>query len=97
MLTLSVADHTLQGPALVTVSPHAVALYRSAPHGSPRNSWQAVVGALHQLGDVVRVYLDTPIPIAADVTMGAVQELGIQPGRELWVAVKAPSFEVSAG
>lgn len=97
VLTLSIADHRITGPVLVTVSPHAVALYRDTPHGSPRNAWKAEVGAVHQLGDVMRVYLDTPVPIAADVTLGAVEELGIEPGRELWVVVKATGFEVAAG
>ena len=94
-LTLSIADRTIDGPVLVTVAPHAVALHRDAPQGSPRNTWLAVVGALHQLGDVVRVYLDTPIPMVADVTVGAVRDLEIAPGHELWVAVKATGFNLS--
>lgn len=94
-LSVSIADHAVAGPVLVTISPHAVALHREAPHGSPRNTWPAVVGAVHPLGDVARVYLDTPLPMVADVTMSAVAELEIAPGRELWVAVKATGFEVS--
>ena len=97
VLTLSIADRTIEGAVRVTIAPHAVALYRDAPEGSPRNTWQAVVGALHQLGDVVRVYLDTPLPIVADVTLGAVRDLDIAPGHQLWAAVKATSFEISPG
>ena len=38
--TVAVAEETA-GPVFVAVRPESVALYLSAPHGSPRNVWPA--------------------------------------------------------
>lgn len=90
---VAIADKALAGDVLLTVSPHAVALHGSAPSGSPRNSWRTTVVDLHRLGDVVRVHVDQPVPLVVDVTPGAVDELAIEPGRDVWVAIKATSFD----
>lgn len=97
VLEVAVADRSLTGPVLLTVAPHAVALHGSAPSGSPRNSWPTTVVDLHRLGDVVRVHVEQPVPLVIDVTPGAVEELDIVPGRELWVAIKATSFDPQHG
>jgi molybdate transport system ATP-binding protein len=40
-------------------------------------------------GDVVRVSVDGPVPLLADVTPLAVAELGLEPGAPIWASVKA--------
>ena len=85
---LSVADH-LDGPAFVTFSPGAVALYRTRPDGTPRNLWQATIEGLERHGDNVRIHLEGPLTASADVTPAAVADLDLSPGQRIWAAVKA--------
>jgi molybdate transport system ATP-binding protein len=82
-------DNRVNGPAYVAFPPSAVALFRSRPDGSPRNTWHATVAGLERHGDNVRVRLDGPISVAADVTAAAVAELELAPGVTVWAAVKA--------
>ncbi|GAA3939895.1 ABC transporter ATP-binding protein [Actinomadura viridis] len=91
---LDIADH-LEGEVFLAFAPSAVALYRSKPDGSPRNLWQARVGAVERHGDRVRVRLDgPPLPAAADVTPAAVAELQLTEGDRVWAAVKATETHV---
>jgi len=87
-LEFSVAE-AIEGPAYVAFSPAAVALYRSRPDGTPRNLWQAKIEGIEQHGDSIRIHLDGPITVSADVTPAAVADLDLTPGEELWVSVKA--------
>ena len=80
---------TADGPVHLVVPPTAVALHRSAPDGSPRNVWQATVADLQPAFERVRVVLDGSLPVVAEVTPGAVEELGLQVGSSVWAAVKA--------
>ncbi|MGZ4589667.1 MAG: ABC transporter ATP-binding protein [Actinomycetes bacterium] len=95
--SLTTAEHP-DGPVFVAFAPSAVALYRTHPEGSPRNSWQVRVAALEQLGDTVRVSLDgvggRSLDVAADITAGAVAELDLAPGTLAWASVKATETQV---
>ena len=82
------------GDVLVTVAPHAVALYRSPPDGSPRNTWSAPVDDLEAVGDRVRVALAGPLPLVAEITPAAVAEMSLTPGDHVWVTLKATELEV---
>lgn len=93
-LLLTIADTALDGAVLLTIHPTAVSLHQQRPSGSQRNVWSSTVELVEPLGDIVRVTLDAPIPIAVDVTPGAVDSLGLAPGSQIWAAVKAT--EVSA-
>ncbi|GIJ68513.1 ABC transporter ATP-binding protein [Virgisporangium ochraceum] len=87
-LTLTVAD-TVHGDAFVAFPPAAVALHRSRPDGSPRNTWPATITGLQRHGDNLRVQLTGPITVAADITPGAATQLDLGPGHQVWAAVKA--------
>ena len=92
--TLTAADAAgCPGDALVAIHPRAVALHRRRPDGSPRNTWQGRVDALDIHDDQVRVHLDGPVPIVAQITAGALADLAIIEGDELWVAVKATEID----
>ncbi len=82
------------GDVLVTVAPHAIALYRARPDGSPRNTWSASVDDLEAVGDRVRVALAGPVPLVAEITPAAVADLGLAPGDTVWATVKATELEV---
>ncbi|MGI5168993.1 ABC transporter ATP-binding protein [Spirillospora sp. CA-253888] len=91
---LDTAD-SLEGEVFVAFSPASVALYRSRPDGSPRNLWRTTVGAVERQGDRVRVRLDgPPFAAAADLTPGAVAELGLIEGSTVWAGVKAAETHV---
>lgn len=83
------------GAVLVTVAPAAVALYRSRPDGSPRNTWTATVDDVEAVGDRVRVALAGPVPVVAEVTPAAVADLALVPGDDLWATVKATELTVT--
>jgi molybdate transport system ATP-binding protein len=92
------AEGTDVGAAAVAVfSPSAVAVFRSAPQGSPRNAFEVVVAELEPRGDLVRVHAGDGL--AADVTLGSAAELGLAPGDRLVFSVKATEVRVlpSAG
>jgi molybdate transport system ATP-binding protein len=82
------------GDVLVTIPPHAVALFRSRPDGSPRNTWPVPVDDLEAVGDRVRVALGGPVPLVAEVTPGAVADLALTPGDAVWATVKATEVDV---
>ncbi len=74
---------------LATFSPDAIALSIQPPLGSPRHRWQGTVAALAPYGHALRVLLRTDVgDLIADVTPAAATELGLVPGRSVWLAVK---------
>jgi molybdate transport system ATP-binding protein len=78
----------------IAIRPQAVALHRHDPGGSPRNCWAAAVSDLEANGDRVRVTLDGPVPVTAEVTPAAVAELDLAPGTPVWATVKAVDLTV---
>ncbi|MEQ4208942.1 ABC transporter ATP-binding protein [Actinopolymorpha sp. B9G3] len=87
-LALAVADR-VDGDAFVAFPPSAVALHRSRPDGSPRNTWPATVTGVQRHGDNLRIGLDGPIVVAADVTPAGAAALDLVIGQRVWAAVKA--------
>ncbi|GAA1708815.1 ABC transporter ATP-binding protein [Isoptericola hypogeus] len=80
------------GTAMTAVfRPSAVSIYLDERHGSPRNTFRGTVRTLEPRGDLVRVRTDH---LAADVTPGAVAELGLVPGTDVWLSVKAAEVDV---
>jgi molybdate transport system ATP-binding protein len=77
------------GDVFIAFPPSAVALYPDQPSGSPRNTWRATVALLGRHGDALRIELTGPVPVAADVTPAAAVQLGLEPGRAVWVSLKA--------
>ena len=86
--TITVADGA-DGETYASIHPHAVALYRTPPDGSPRNVWQATVADIDTHLHRVRVRLAGPIPVTAEITPEALAALGLQPGSTIWASVKA--------
>ncbi|MFN8037674.1 MAG: ABC transporter ATP-binding protein [Acidimicrobiales bacterium] len=86
--TLVVAD-PVDGEVFALVHPHAVAVHRDEPEGSPRNRWPARIEGLDLLGDRVRIRLTGPLPLVAEVTADAVAALDLHEGRAVWASVKA--------
>jgi molybdate transport system ATP-binding protein len=83
------------GPALVAVRPSAITVQRERPErASPRNVWPARVDGVESTGDRVRLHAVGSPPALVDVTAGAVAELGLAPGVEVWLSAKATEVDV---
>ncbi|HEX2892622.1 MAG TPA: ATP-binding cassette domain-containing protein [Marmoricola sp.] len=84
-------------PAVAVFSPTAVSVFQHAPGGSPRNTFPAVVTDLEPLGDRIRVRTEAAGQhLAAEITPTAVAELGLGPGAEVLLSVKATEVRVYA-
>jgi molybdate transport system ATP-binding protein len=85
-------DH--RGEVFAAVHPHSVALHRRAPEGTPRNVWSGTAETLEVVGDRVRVRVAGQVPIVAEVTPAAANELRLADGGPVWAAVKATEVSV---
>lgn len=90
-----VVASAVEGPAIATVHPRALALFRERPAGSPRNVWRAEVLAVDATLAGRRVRLGGVLPIVAEVTAAAVAELALAPGAPIWIALKATEVQVA--
>jgi molybdate transport system ATP-binding protein len=86
---LTCADAPDPGSVLVAIRPASVALHRAHPEGSARNVWAASVAEVEGFGDRFRVRLAGDVPLVAEVTRAAVDELDLRVGREVWASLKA--------
>ncbi|MFE9775263.1 ABC transporter ATP-binding protein [Streptomyces sp. NPDC005931] len=82
------------GDVWAGIHPRAIALHRDEPDGSPRNTWRCRVESLDVERDVLRVSLAGKPAVVAEVTTAAFAELGLEPGDDVWVSVKATEIEV---
>jgi len=71
------------------IPPHAVAIFRAPPQGSPRNVWEVTVADVDRQADRVRVRMTGSVPLIAEITPAALDDLVLQPGDVVWAAVKA--------
>ncbi|MGA8416321.1 MAG: ATP-binding cassette domain-containing protein [Candidatus Dormiibacterota bacterium] len=88
------AATNVEGPALATIQPRAIALYRQAPGGSPRNVLRCTVAGVDPEGDRWRIRLDGAFPLVAEVTPAAASELRLADGGEVFAVVKATEIDV---
>jgi molybdate transport system ATP-binding protein len=83
-----------QGPVFVVIRPSSVVVHRLRPESSARNVWPGTVNGLELHGDWVRIHLDGPLPVMADVTPATVAELGLAGGEPVWLSCKATDITV---
>jgi molybdate transport system ATP-binding protein len=89
-----VAAERIEGSVLAVVHPRAVALHRRQPEGTARNVWSGIAESLDMEGDRVRVQIGGTLPIVAEVTPAAVEDLRLIDGGPVWVSVKATEVTV---
>ena len=89
-----VAANVNHGDVFAAVHPHAVALHRRLPEGTPRNVWAGTADAVEVVGDRVRVQVTGSVPIVAEVTPAAAAELRLADGGQVWASVKATEVTV---
>jgi molybdate transport system ATP-binding protein len=91
--TLIAADEH-HGEVFAAVHPHAVALHRREPEGTPRNVWSGTAETLEVVGDRVRVRVTGQVPVVAEVTPAAASELRLADAGRVWASVKATEVRV---
>jgi len=91
-----VADTHISGPVLATVHPRAIAVSIVRPGGSPRNSWETTVDRVEHYGDRVRIRVGDPLPITAEITPAALDDLSLGEGSAVWLSIKATEISVEA-
>jgi molybdate transport system ATP-binding protein len=79
------------GAAVAVFSPSAVGVFTAPPAGSPRNVFAATIRELEPRGVQVRVRTDE---LSADVTLPVVAELGLAPGKDVFLVVKASEVTI---
>ncbi|CAN5490829.1 ABC transporter ATP-binding protein [soil metagenome] len=79
----------VQGETLLLIRPNSIALHLHEPDTSARNQWPCTISGFDLLGDRVRVRLVGPIDLVAEITPGAIAELGLVEGTAVWASVKA--------
>ena len=89
-----VAAEAVRGDVFASFRPSAVTVHRAPPYASARNVWPGRIAGVTPHGDVVRLHIDGPVPLVADITPQAVTALRLGEGDPVWAAVKA--VEVAA-
>ena len=86
-----------RGRVAASVFPWEVALEPGSTqqHGSARNRLEAKVVSVTRIGNRVRVGLETPQPLAAEVTEAAVSDLALEPGRVVTATWKATATRLT--
>ncbi len=95
--TLTIPDPGRDGAVRVLVHPHDVTLSAARPSSSARN---VLAGTIVELvpeppdGERVRVLIDSRPPLAAQVTRGGAEALGLVAGGTVWASFKATAVIV---
>jgi molybdate transport system ATP-binding protein len=89
-----VLAHALHGDVFASFRPSAVTVHPTPPYASARNVWPGRIAGVTPHGDVVRLHIDGPVPLVADITQQAMADLRLGQGQPMWAAVKA--VEVAA-
>jgi len=83
------------GPSFAVIRPHSIALVRDAPVGSSaRNTWEGTIADVDRLGDRVRIGIDGPLPLIAEITVAALDALQLRPGDDIYASAKATDIEL---
>ena len=94
---LHIVDPGEADDLLIVVNPREITLHLEHPAATARNVFYAPIGELAPeppFGERVRVLLDTRPPLVAEVTAGAVRELGLREGMRVYASFKATGTRV---
>lgn len=86
-----------EGEAVYTVTADSVILSREELDSSARNRLTGIVTAISEGVALRHVTVDVGVPIEATVTRRSIEELGITPGRKLWVTIKTTALHRLGG
>jgi molybdate transport system ATP-binding protein len=96
--TAVVVADAAPGPAYAVIRPHSIMITRTPPSGlSARNNWPGTIVDVDRLGDRARIGIDGPMPLIAEITVAALNDLELRPGDDIHATVKATDIEVAPG
>src|SRR3954453_22707338 len=82
------------GRSFAVIRPQTITLSRERPRAtSARNIWLGTLGDVEQLGERVRVRIDGPLGLIAEITKAALESMELRPGDAVYAAVKATEIE----
>jgi molybdate transport system ATP-binding protein len=88
-------DGPPDGSVIVSLRAADIILSLDAPSRiSARNIVKAVVEEIHEVGPRVLVYVDVGQRLVAEITRGALRELDLRPGTQVYLVVKTSSIGV---
>ena len=84
------------GPTVASIRPHSVLVARGEASGSSaRNTWAGSIVDVDRLGERVRVVIDGELPLTAEITAAALDDLRLGVGDHVHASVKATDIEVA--
>jgi molybdate transport system ATP-binding protein len=81
------------GPAFAVIRPQSVTLARHVTDTSARNTFAGTIDDIDRLGDRVRVGVDGPVHLTAEITTSALDTLQLRPGDRVHAIVKATDID----
>lgn len=81
------------GPAFAVVRPQSITLARDLADTSARNSFAGPITDIDRLGDRVRVSIDGPLRLTAEITVRALDTMDLRPGDVVHATVKAVDID----
>ncbi|MCC6442146.1 MAG: ABC transporter ATP-binding protein [Armatimonadetes bacterium] len=73
--------------------PRDVTLHRDPPKGSAQNSLRGAVREILHLGDRIRVTIDSALPIVAEISDMALEDMELKEGDTIYAAFKATAIK----
>ena len=58
-------------------------------------AWRGTIVDIDRLGERVRLVIDGELPLTAEITAAALEELQLRPGDDVHASVKATDIEVA--
>lgn len=84
------------GPTLATIRPHSVLIGSGdGVASSARNSWRGTIVDIDRLGERVRLVIEGELPLTAEITAAAFDDLDLRSGDDVRASVKATDIEVA--
>ncbi len=93
-LRIGCADFSPGESVVAVVKPQAVVIALDVPRSSLRNHFTGRIESIESHGGTATVRIGPHPALTAEVTMTAVEELGLREGKEVWASVKAIEIEV---
>ena len=86
------------GASFATIRPHSISLARASTGdgaaSSARNAWTGRIADIDRMGGRVRVGIDGPLPLTAEITVEALDALQLHAGDVVVASAKATDIEV---
>jgi molybdate transport system ATP-binding protein len=82
------------GESFAVIRPQAIVITRGSPSdSSARNTWRGTIGDIDRIGERVRLSIDGPLHLTAEITTQALHALDLRPGNEVYATAKATDID----